>query len=82
MCKVLNKVLEIRGHYRPSALVTNHVPTNGKDTRRIMNEAQQVGCFPHSASGRLKYLLTDYVGLDKKTSSLLWMPELQMVLYI
>ena len=39
---------------------------NGKDTRRILNEAHQVIYFPHSASGRIKYLLIDYLGLDKE----------------
>ena len=64
--KILNKVLEIGRHYKITALVTNHLPTNGKDTRRILNESHQVVYFPHSASGRIKYLLIDYLGLDKK----------------
>ena len=63
---ILNKVLEIGRHFKITALVTNHLPTNGKDTRRILNEAHQVIYFPHSASGRIKYLLIDYLGLDKK----------------
>jgi len=64
--EILNKVLEIGRHYNITALVTNHLPTNGKDTRRILNESHQVVYFPHSASGRIKYLLIDYLGLDKK----------------
>jgi hypothetical protein len=64
--KILNKVLEIGRHYKITALVTNHLPTNGKYTRRILNESHQVVYFPHSASGRIKYLLIDYLGLDKK----------------
>ena len=63
---ILNKVLEIGRHFKITALVMNHLPTNGKDTRRILNEAHQVIYFPHSASGRIKYLLIDYLGLDKK----------------
>ena len=47
-------------------VVTNHLPTNGKDTRRILNEAHTVTYFPHSAEGKIKYLLEEYVGLDKK----------------
>ena len=62
---VLNKVLEIGRYFKISAFCTNHRPTNGKDTRRILNEAQQVVYFHHSASGRIKYLLTVYLGLDK-----------------
>ena len=61
---ILNKVLEIGRHFKITALVTTHLPTNGKDTRRILNEAHQVIYFPHSASGRIKYLLIDYLGLD------------------
>ena len=63
---ILNKTLEIGRHFKITALVTNHLPTNGKETRRILNEAHQVVYFPHSASGRIKYLLVDYLGLDKK----------------
>ena len=40
--KILNKVLEIGRHYKITALVTNHLPTNGKDTRRILTESHQV----------------------------------------
>ena len=46
--------------------MTNHLPTNGKDTRRILNEAHTVTYFPHSAGGKIKYLLEEYVGLDRK----------------
>ena len=49
-----------------SCLCTNHLPTNGKDTRRILNEARQVVDFPHSASGCMKYLLTEDLGLNEK----------------
>ena len=64
--KILKKLLEISRRHRVTALCTNHPPTNGKDTRRILNESHQVVDFPHSASGRIKYLLIDYLGLDKK----------------
>ena len=47
-------------------MVTNHLPTNGKDTRRILNEAHTITYFPHSAGGEIKYMLEEYVGLDKK----------------
>ena len=48
---VLNQVLEIGRHYKIHCVVTNHLPTNGKDTRRILNEAHTVTYFPHSAGG-------------------------------
>jgi len=63
---ILNKTLEIGRHFKVTALVTNHLPTNGRETRRILNEAHQMVYFPHSASGRITYLLCDYLGLDKK----------------
>ncbi|MFM7979134.1 MAG: hypothetical protein ACKPKO_07435, partial [Candidatus Fonsibacter sp.] len=46
--------------------MTNHLPTNGRDTRRILNEAHTVTYFPHSAGGNIKYILEEYVGLDRK----------------
>jgi len=63
---VLNQVLEIGRHYKIHCVVTNHLPTNGKETRRILNEAHTVTYFPHSAGGKIKYMLEEYVGLDKK----------------
>ena len=66
---ILNQVLEIGRHYKIHCVVTNHLPTNGKDTRRILNEAHTVTYFPHSAGGKIKYLLEEYVGLDRKQIS-------------
>ena len=63
---ILNQVLEIGRHYKITCVVTNHLPTNGKDTRRILNEAHTITYFPHSAGGKIKYMLEEYVGLDKK----------------
>ena len=59
-------MLEIGRHFKIHCIVTNHLPTNGKDTRRILNEAHAVTYFPHSAGGKIKYLLEEYVGLDRK----------------
>ena len=67
--KLLNQGLETGRHYKINMIVTNHLPTNGKETRRILNECHQIVYFPHSASGRIKYLLIDYIGLDKKQVS-------------
>jgi len=66
---ILNQVLEIGRHYKIHCVVTNHLPTNGKDTRRILKEAHTVTYFPHSSSGKIKYLLEEYVGLDRKQIS-------------
>ena len=53
---ILNQILEIGRHFKIHCIVTNHLPTNGKDTRRILNEAHTVTYFPHSAGGHIKYL--------------------------
>lgn len=63
---LLDQILEIGRHDKINCLVTNHLPTSGKETRRILNECHFVVYFPHSGSKRgLKYLLEDYIGLDK-----------------
>jgi hypothetical protein len=64
---ILSQVLEVGRHHNISCWVANHLPTAGKDTRRILNEAHFIVYFPHSGSARqLNYLLQDYIGLDKK----------------
>jgi hypothetical protein len=45
------------------------LPTNGKDTRPILNEAHTATYFPHRAGGKIKYLLEEYVGLDRNQIS-------------
>lgn len=64
---ISNQVLQIGRHYRLSACFVSHLPTQGKDTRMILNECHFVVYFPHSGSARqTNYLLTEYLGLDKK----------------
>jgi hypothetical protein len=63
---LLNKVLEIGRHLRISCICTMHLPTNGNETRRILNESHYVIYFPHSAGGKIRYMLETYVGVDKK----------------
>lgn len=63
---ILNAILEEGRHYNTFCIMTNHLPTAGRDTRRILNEAHTITYFPHSGSARqVNYLLTDYIGLDK-----------------
>jgi hypothetical protein len=64
---ILNQVLEIGRHYKISCIVTNHLPTNGNWTRRILNESSCFVYFPASSSGKIKYVLTEYLDIDKKT---------------
>jgi hypothetical protein len=65
---ILNKVLEIGRHFNIFCVLTNHPPSKGIYTKRILNESKYVVWFPHASSGRqMRYLLTEYLGLDKNT---------------
>jgi hypothetical protein len=65
---ILNQILEVGRHHKITCIVTNHLPTAGKDTRRIINESHSVTYFPHSGSaGQMKRLLIEYLGLDSST---------------
>lgn len=63
---LINQILEIGRHFKITLIMTNHLATNGKDTRRILNEAHSVTVFPHSSVHSIKYLMEKYVGVDKK----------------
>jgi len=64
---ILNSILEIGRHFNIDCILTNHLPSNGKDTRRILNECHSITYFPHSGAGRQqKYFLENYAGLDIK----------------
>jgi len=65
---ILNEILETGRHFNTSCILTFHLATGGRDTRKILNESHSVIYFPHSGSNvGLKRLLVDYLGLDKKT---------------
>ena len=63
---MLHKILEISRHFSTSCIETNHIPTDDRSTRGILNEAQSGVYFPHSAGNKIRYLLENYVGVDKK----------------
>ena len=46
--------------------MTAHLPSNGHETRRILNESSSITIFPHSASGKIKDMLEAHVGVDRK----------------
>ena len=50
---LLNQILEIGRHFKISCLVTNHLPSNRSDTRRILNEAHMFVYFPRSSSSKI-----------------------------
>lgn len=64
---LLNQMLEIGRHHKITVLITSHLATSGKDTRRVLNEAHAIVYFPHSGSAvGLRRLLEAYCGLDMK----------------
>ena len=64
---LLNEVLEVGRHIKVSCIITNHLPTNGKETRRIINESHSITYFPAAGSKYQLYrLLQQYIGIDKK----------------
>jgi hypothetical protein len=66
---IMNKILEIGRHKKLYCLITNHMPTMGKDSKRILNECHFVVYFPKSGANgvNMKRLLKDYLGLEEKT---------------
>jgi hypothetical protein len=64
---ILNMLLETGRHTRTSVFYTSHLPTNGHQTRRILNECHSITFFCKSLGGKsLRYLLDNYLGLDKE----------------
>ena len=65
--KIMNQILELGRHMYITCIITNHLSTNGKDTRRVLNECGSITYFPSSGSIKgINYLLETYVGMDKK----------------
>lgn len=64
---IIDQILEIGRHHNISLLITNHLATNGTDTKRAINESHFVVIFPMTISSRAKrYLLGEYLGLSKE----------------
>ena len=64
---ILNSLLETGRHFNASVVYTSHASCNSNDTKKILNECHSVTLFPNGLGGRsLKYLLDQYLGLDKK----------------
>jgi len=63
---ILNSLLETGRHFSSSVIYTSHSACNGADTKKILNECHSITIFPTGLGGRsLKYLLDQYLGLDK-----------------
>lgn len=64
---IQSDILQTGRHFNTSCIITNHLATNGRDTRLILAEAHVITFFPSVMPTRmLKYLLENYIGLDKE----------------
>jgi len=64
--QLMNQMLETGRHHEITCLITKHTPTNGRDTKLILSEAHQFIIFPNGLGNKsLKYLLDNYLGLDR-----------------
>ena len=64
--QILNQLLTIGRHHNISVCELRHNATAGHETKLMLNEANSITMFPSGLGGRsLKYLLDQYLGLDK-----------------
>lgn len=63
--QILNEILETGRHFKTSCIITNHLAT-GPHLKRILNEAHFFVYFPSGATRSTKYVLENYIGIDKK----------------
>ncbi len=62
---IFNIIGDTGRHTNTYCVYTNHLATNGNETKQILNEAHTITFFPATLGGRsLKYLLEGYLGLD------------------
>ena len=61
-------LLEQGRHYNARMLITSHLVSNYKETRRTLNEMTALVCFPKAGSTRgIRQYMDTYLGLSKKT---------------
>jgi hypothetical protein len=64
---ILTKLLNTGRHTKTSVIYLSHIACGGMETKGILNEAHAIVFFPQSLGGRTrKYLLDNYLGLNKK----------------
>lgn len=65
--KLINEILCNGAHFNIGIIVTNHLLSDYKNTRCILNECSSITIFPKSGCAHhLQYLLKNYVGFDPK----------------
>ena len=60
-----DEILETGRHTNTTLCITSHLAAKGHETKSILNEAHSVVLFPSSGMP-IKYLLENYMGLEKK----------------
>ena len=64
---IVNNILQIGRHFNVSICFTTHSPCAGNETKILLSEANIITVFAKTTGNRaLKYLLDNYLGLDKK----------------
>lgn len=64
---ILDTLLQCGRHSGTSVVYVSHLPCNGKDTKMILAECNNITVFPQTLGNRaLRYLLGEYFGLDKQ----------------
>jgi len=61
---IMDQILQIGRHHKITAIITMHLPTSGKYTRKLLNESHIYVWFPQSAGKKIKYLLEEYLDID------------------
>jgi Cdc6-like AAA superfamily ATPase len=62
----LNNSLQIGRSYNVSVIITNHLPTMGKQTGIVLFEYHSVTFFPNDLNRKLRYMLESYCGLSQQ----------------
>ena len=63
---IMDQILQVGRHHKITCLITMHLPTAGKDTRKLLNESHIYVWFPQSAGKKISYLLEEYLDVDPK----------------
>jgi len=61
---LLNKFLQVGRHKNINVVFTSHLPSDNRNTRVILNEANTITYNPSGSSHSIKYLLKTYCGLS------------------
>ena len=64
---IIDTVLQVGRHAEVSLMYISHLACNGKDTKMILAECNNITIFPQTMGNcSIKYLLSEYFRLDKK----------------